>query len=138
MSFTDSLFAMQPFDLNAPCPAVDPADVQALWRFMRKVSPGWADPIDEAQGPGAEAPTMGIDVRLMARACSEGADVYAVFIRTSLLRVLLHLGMLSPWQREGELSAVVFEAAATVPIGSINGFNPDDMLANIRGASDLH
>lgn len=129
---------MEHFNPNAPLSAVDPADVEALWRFMLKANPGFADPIAVAPGAQACAPNIGIDISLVARHCSDGADVYAVFFRTSLLGMLLRTGALSPWQREGELDAVVFEVAATLPISSLKGFAPDAFLAQVRKATDLH
>lgn len=129
---------MHHFDPNAPLSAVDPADIQELWRFMQKVVPGPAGPIDEALNAKAEPLTFGFDTSLVADHCSAGADVNAVFFRTTLIGLLLRMGLLVPWQHDEELSADVFQVAATLPIASLNEFDPNDFLAALGNANDLN
>lgn len=128
---------MEHFDPNAPLSAVDPADVQAVWRFMHKASPGQADPIGEVQGGQACAPNMSIGLSLIAQNCSAGADVPAVFFRASLLGQLFRQGLLAPWQQDGDLSPVVFQVIATIPAGSLQGFDLEDLLSRLRDMNDV-
>jgi hypothetical protein len=128
---------MEHFDPNAPLSAVDPADVRAVWRFMHKASPGPADPTGEAQGGRSCAPKMGIGINLIAQNCSEGADAHAVFFRALLLDWLVSQGLLSPWQQDGELSPVVFQVMATIPAGSLQGFDTEDFLSRLHDLSDV-
>jgi hypothetical protein len=128
---------MGPDSLNLPVPPVDPADVQAVWRFMCSMRPGLGDSTGDVQGAEYCASNVSIGIDLIAQNCSEGADAYAVFFRTSLLGVLLRMGLLSPWEHDGELAATVFEAAAKVPIASLEGFDPGALLEMLGGNGDL-
>ena len=128
---------MEHFDVSAPVPSVDPADVEAVWRFMNQVFPGVRDPFEESGGAATCPSTVSVDIGLYAEQCSEGADVYAVWLRTALLGVLYKMGMLAPWQQGGELNKAVFQVAATIPIANLNEFNPDAFIASLTGASDL-
>jgi hypothetical protein len=138
MKLTNRSFAMEHFNPNAPLSAVDPADVQAVWRLILKASPGSANPIGEAQGAEECAPNTSIGIGLIAQNCSAGADVYAVFFRASLLGQVFRQGLLSPWQQDGDLSPVVFQVIATIPAGSLQGFDTEAFLSRLRDMSDVH
>jgi len=62
------------------------------------------------------------DLSTMARACSPGADLPAVWFRYTRLRALAKQGLLKVWQHNTEFDEAVFDVAATIPI---NGFQVD-------------
>jgi hypothetical protein len=47
-------------------------------------------------------------------------------------------GLLSPWQQDGDLSPVVFQVIATIPAGSLQGFDTEAFLSRLRDMSDVH
>jgi hypothetical protein len=129
---------MDQYNLNAPLPAVTSADVQALWRFMNMASPSRGNSSKGGEGAETYPSAVGFDRDLLAERCSAGADVNAVFFRTSLPGVLLRIELLSPWQHGAALSADVFQVEATLPIASLNEFDPHDFLAALGSANDLN
>jgi hypothetical protein len=93
---------------NDPVPAVAPADLKGVWAMQNDV---------QARFPGQQGV---ISIDLYKRACSHGADVRAVFLRVSMLRVLQMLsesgGLISPWLHDGKPDDAVFKVVATVPM----------------------
>jgi hypothetical protein len=93
---------------NDPVPAVDPADLKGVWTTQTD-SPTLV--------PGEQ---LAINVDFYKRVCSPGADVHAVFIRESMLRMLTLMsesgGLISPWLHRGEPDDAVFKVVATFPI----------------------
>lgn len=63
---------------NGPVPTVDPADLKSVWAMQTD---------SQTIAPGEQFATA-INFDLYERVCSSGADVRAVFIRESMLRVL--------------------------------------------------
>jgi hypothetical protein len=102
---------------------------------MNLVSPSLSAPYGEAVGAEAGPNAISFDYNLLAEHCSEGADVYAVFLRVMLLSFVLRSGLLAPWQDGAELGDAVFQAAATVPIARLAGFDPDEFIAMLPDAS---
>ena len=80
-----------------PIPSVDPGDLRCVWQLMHETHAeflGKAEP--ELTG---HQTAIGIDVRLMARACNPEANVLAVWARSAMLGILVHRGLLTLWQR---------------------------------------
>jgi hypothetical protein len=63
-----------------------------------------------------------IGVELMARACSRGANLPAVWLRYTRLRLLIKEGVLAEWQHGTDFDDAVYRVAATIPM---NGFQLD-------------
>lgn len=126
---------MGPASLNLPVAVVDPADVQAIWRILNLVSPSLSGSFKKEGSAETGSNAVSFDYDLLAGHCSVGADVYAVFLRVMLLSFMLRSGLLAPWQDGAELSAAVFQAAATVPIARLAGFDPDEFIALLPDAS---
>ena len=91
---------------EGPIPPADPADLRSVWKMQREV---------QASSPGKN---VVISVEMYERVCSLGANIGAVWFRTSLIGVLEMLGMLKPWINEGVVADAVFQVAATF---SVNG-----------------
>lgn len=113
---------------KTPLPPVDTNDVRRVWDLILQVTAG------RAGDPGA--PTMGIDVRLVAQHCSPSADVLAVFFRTALLQALIQQDMLNDWREGKELPHSVFEAAATFPLPKgVDSFDPNAFIDRLRSST---
>jgi hypothetical protein len=113
---------------KTPLRPVDPDDVRRVWDLILQVTAGRSgDP---------RAPTMGIDVRLLARHCSPGADVLVFFFRTALLQALIQQDMLNDWREGQELRHSVFEVAATFPVPKgVDGFDPNAFIDRLRSST---
>jgi hypothetical protein len=86
---------------GVPLAAVDPADLKAVWQVWRKLSP---------LAGGHQA---AIDVELYQSACRAGADVFAVWYRSSLLALMAGpMQVLGPWMYDDELDEAVFRVMA--------------------------
>jgi hypothetical protein len=57
-----------------------------------------------------------VGVDLIARICSPGANLPAVWIRYTQLRQLTRQGLLAEWQYSDSWDADVYRVAATVPM----------------------
>jgi hypothetical protein len=66
-----------------------------------------------------------IAVEVMARACSPGADLPAVWFRYTRLRSLAREGILTEWQHNTNFDDAVYQVAATIPM---NGYQVDREL----------
>jgi len=126
---------MEPASLNSPVPPVEPADVQALWRFVKMVNPSLGDPFKEGQNAETGAPAVSFDDKLLAEHCGAEANVNAVFLRAMLLSVVFRSGLLELWQKDAEISMVVFQAAATFPIPRLASFDPNDFMTQLSDES---
>jgi hypothetical protein len=82
-----------------PVSAVDPNDLRKVWTFMT-----------ESQG------TKATGINFFESICSPGADVVAVWYRTSLLKICESRGLLSRWLSGGRLDDAVIEVAADFPM----------------------
>lgn len=60
-----------------------------------------------------------VGVDLMARICSPGANLPAVWLRYTQLRQLIRQGVLAKWQHSTDWDATVYRVAASIPM---NGF----------------
>ena len=63
-----------------------------------------------------------IAVEQMARVCSRGANLPAVWLRYTRLRLLAREGVLAEWQHNTEFDDVVYQVAATI---AMNGLEVD-------------
>jgi len=89
---------------DGPVPSVDPADFRSIWAMQNGVP---------AHPPGQQ---IAISADSYKSACSQGADVGAVYTRVSQLHLLQMLGMLAPWIHDGLLDDAAFKVAATFPM----------------------
>ena len=60
-----------------------------------------------------------IAVEQMARVCSRGANLPAVWFRCTRLRSLAREGALAEWQHNMEFDDVVYQVAATIPMNGL-------------------
>jgi hypothetical protein len=121
---------------KTPLRPVDPDDVRRVWDLILQVSPAfWPDRATAGRAGDPRAPTMGIDVRLVAQHCSPSADVLAVFFRTALLQALIEQDMLNDWREGKEFRHSVFEAAATFPLPKgVESFDPNAFIDRLRSS----
>jgi hypothetical protein len=75
-----------------------------------------------------------VSVDIMARACSPGANLPAVWLRHSQLRLLLRQGLLAEWQHGTALDAAVYRVAATLPMNGVR-FDPETFVRRLRQGS---
>ena len=114
---------------GAPVPTVDPADLQALWRYTLEL---------RAQYPNGG---VGTDINALKNLLSPGADTRAVAYRSSMLW-LLEMMLESAWPG-GQLSESAFKVAARmelqwVPVGGLRKGFPFDLerfIAEVQGES---
>jgi hypothetical protein len=104
-------------DASQPIPAVDSQDLRAVWELTQQ---------SKAQLPAEQSSSFGIDVALVAQVCSPEANVFAVFMRSALLEVLIHEGLLT-----APLDPAVFDVAAAFPIPAFDQFNPKDFVRQL-------
>ena len=64
-----------------------------------------------------------VGVEMMARACSRGANLPAVWFRYTRLRSMARQGVLAEWQHDTDFDDAVYRIAATIPM---NGFQIDE------------
>ena len=60
-----------------------------------------------------------VSVDLMARVCSPGANLPAVWLRYTQLRLLIRQGVLAEWQHNAGLDDAVYRVAATIPMNGV-------------------
>ncbi len=72
-----------------------------------------------------------VSVDLMARACSPGANLPAVWLRHTQLRLLLRQGVLAEWQRGAALDDAVYQLAATIPMNGVH-FDQEVFVRRLR------
>jgi hypothetical protein len=110
---------------GAPIPPVDASDMKRVWALTA-----------EPSRRGSVAPgSVGWDIRLVARECSEGADPLAVFFRLALLGPLLESGLLDECRDGDRPYDVVFQVLAIFPLpDGIQSFRPDEFADSLRTA----
>jgi hypothetical protein len=67
----------------------------------------------------------------IARACSPGANLPAVWLRHTQLRLLVRQGLLAEWQHGTVLDDAVFRVAATIPMNGTE-FDPEAFVRRLR------
>jgi hypothetical protein len=89
-----------------PVPAVDGADIKSVWTIHQDL---------EAHHPGG---VVGVDISILEKICSPGADICAVTYRLGMLELLEMCpgDLLAPWKRSGAFNEAVFRVAATIPM----------------------
>jgi hypothetical protein len=110
-------------DQGAATPPVNPIDIKHLLELHEKLNARHRDTATE--GCGA------IGASLMASVCSPGADVGAVWLRASLLGIMLKQGVLAEWQRGTELDDAVYRVAATIPLNGAQ-LSPSAFVLRLR------
>jgi len=92
---------------GADIPAVDEHDLRCLHELC----------VERAKRYCGKDGVVSIDS--MARACSPGANLPAVWLRHTQLRSLYREGLLAEWQHGTALDDAVFRLAATIPMHGI-------------------
>jgi len=105
---------MQGVEQGAAIHPVDPIDLRHVLELYERVDA-------QRHNLGMEG-SCAIEVDLMATACSPGADVGAVWVRSALLGLMVKQGVLADWQHGTQLDDGVYRVAATMPL---NGFQFD-------------
>lgn len=72
-----------------------------------------------------------IAVEQMARVCSRGANLPAVWFRYTRLRLLAREGILAEWQHNTEFEDVVYQVAATIPMNGLE-VNREGFVQQLR------
>ena len=72
-----------------------------------------------------------VSLDLMARACSPGANLPAVWLRHTQLRLLVRQGLLAEWQHGTALDDAVYRVAATIPMNGVH-FDPETFVRRLR------
>jgi hypothetical protein len=90
--------------LKGPLPAVKSADLKCVWSLLAS-----------EKASNASIGGFGISRRALAECCSPDCDVAAVFLRASLVDVLLQRGSLDAWRTGDGLWDGAFEFAAALP-----------------------
>jgi hypothetical protein len=72
-----------------------------------------------------------VSLELMARACSPGANLPAVWLRHTQLRSLVRQGLLAEWQHGTALDDAVYRLAATIPMNGVH-FDPETFVRHLR------
>ena len=72
-----------------------------------------------------------ITLDLMARTCTPGANLAAVWLRHSRLRLLIRQGLLAHWLHGTELDDAVYRVAANFPMHGVD-FDPEMFLQKLR------
>ena len=72
-----------------------------------------------------------VPLETMARACTPGANLPAVWLRHTQLRALYRQGLLAEWQHGTTLEDAVFDLAATIPVNGIR-FETDEFIRQLR------
>ena len=109
-------------------PAVDAADLKALWALMRPTRCDRA-----AQALGAQRRITMTEIR---EACGAGADITAVSARMLTLQEALGAGLLADWCRGDDPDECVFRTAAKFPLKRIGDFSADAFVDAVRRDSD--
>lgn len=72
-----------------------------------------------------------VTLESMARACSPGANLPAVWLRHTQLRSLVRQGVLAEWQHGTALDDAVFRLAATIPMNGVQ-LDPEAFVRQLR------
>ena len=72
-----------------------------------------------------------VSLDLMARACSPGANLPAVWLRHTQLRLLVRQGLLAEWQHGTALDDAVYRVAANIPMNGVH-FDPETFVGQLR------
>ena len=116
------------FESGTPLPPVSVDDMKRVWHMVDAVKPEVVE-----QGAEAGARSVGIHARLIAERCEPGANVQAVFFRTTLLRYLYETGLLDEWREGDGLSDSVFQVSANFPMEfGDRGFDSAAFVSRLR------
>ena len=72
-----------------------------------------------------------VSLDLMARACNPDANLPAVWLRHTQLRLLVRQGFLAEWQHGTALDDAVYRVAATIPMNGVH-FDPETFVRQLR------
>jgi hypothetical protein len=115
-----------------PVPTVNVADFKSVWAIYQDI---------ESRNPRG---TVGVDSRIIERACSPEADIRAVSYRCWMLQILemLRGDLLATWKQSGQFQEAVFRVAARTPMNWMGEglshslpFDVDAFLEEVRKES---
>ena len=110
-----------------PVPAVNKSDMKRVWEWELTFVP-----LPETQSSGC----VSFDIRLIREQCSQGSHPLAVWVRVSLLRLLLGTGLLDKWRDADRPHDIVFETLARFPLPEgIQNFRPDEFADALSNAA---
>jgi hypothetical protein len=116
------------FETGTPAPPVDPADIRRMWELFTRLK------------AAAETSTHRGSVFLNAIAdrvaWTPGANIGAVWVRTSLIEILHRTGVLKAWERGSDYEKRVFEVAAVYPM-LIGEFDGEEFLRQVDVSGEL-
>jgi len=92
---------------GAPVPAVAADDLRRLHE------------ISVSMAKGHVGKNGIIAIEQMARVCSRGANLPAVWFRYTRLRLLAREGVLAEWQHNTEFDDVIYQVAAIIPMNGL-------------------
>ena len=92
--------------LGEPVAEVDPDDLKMFWQQGCTL---------QARQPGQN---VGIGFEVVKAICKPGANLQAVWYRSSMIQVLNRIAQeqLAPWVKDEEVSDAVFRTMATIPM----------------------
>jgi hypothetical protein len=114
---------MQGVEQGDAMPPVDPIDLRHVLELYEEVD-------THRQHLGMEG-SAAIGADLMATACSHGANVGAVWVRSALLGLMVKQGVLADWQHGPQLDEGVYRVAATMPLRGFQ-FDPTAFVRRLR------
>jgi hypothetical protein len=103
---------------RGPVPVVNEADVKSVWTLYQDT---------QSQHPGKN---FGVDVSIIEKFCSPGADVPAVTYRVGMIG-LMEMGpgdLLFPWKQSGGVQDAVFRVIARMPMKWMGVGHPQSEL----------
>ncbi len=120
-----SMLDFKSLSAGTPIPAADAADMKRVWELT-----------SELRGlETAEQGSVGCDISLVADRCGKDADPLAVFVRVTLLRMLLDSGFLDDLRDGGRPNDAVFQALAAFPLPEgVQKIRPDKLAEALRKA----
>jgi hypothetical protein len=114
---------MQDVEQGAAIPPVDPIDVRHVLELYERVDA-------ERHNLGMEG-SAAVGTDLMATACSPGADVGAVWLRSAMLSLMVKQGVLADWRDGTQLDDGAYRVAATMPLSGFQ-FDPTAFVRRLR------
>ena len=108
-----------------PIPTVFADDLKGFFLSFRELRQRMPTP------PGVET-VAGWDPAVLRRSATGNNDVFALWLRTSLLELMITRGVLSMWLDEGIPREEVFTLAASWPIPEMNSFRADHFFIALQ------
>jgi len=111
------------FQNGLPAPPVDAEDIRRMWEFINRTRA-------EAANAGVRG-KVSLTSAMWENACGPGANIGAVWVRTSLIELVQSSGLLKPWEEESGLDYRVFKVAVVYPM-RIGSFDPEEFIKQLN------